>query len=258
MIRNPVKLTRSDLCLVNSDCFNFMKLLPNNYVDFVLVDPPYGITQCDWDVPFDIDLMWGELGRVVKSRGCIAIFGVEPFLSRIRVKNIKNYKYDWIWVKDKPVNFLNARKMPLRSTERISIFYKKQCKYYPQLSKKKKEYIRPAPKNRIQVDGLYGRMSNDRGCRTIPIDMSYPDELLYYKSCFGYKGKSNHPTEKPVLLLEYFIKTYSDPFDIVLDFTMGSGSTGVACARLNRKFIGVEKDFNFFKKAEQRILSELK
>ena len=167
------------------------------------------------------------------------------------MSNIKNYKYDWVWQKDKATNHLNAKKMPMRRNENISVFYRSQCKYFPQLTKKPAENIRPETKNRKQT-AVYGKMTA-ASTRSIPLDMSYPNETLSFRGCFGDKGKSFHPTQKPVELLEYLIKTYTDEYDLVLDFTMGSGSTGVACKNLNRRFIGIESNPEYFNIAWGRI-----
>lgn len=233
------------------DCLERMKEIPDNSIDMVLTDPPYGTTQCKWDTPIDFNPMWKELHRIVKKDGAICIFGVEPFSSTLRVSNLGNFKYDWIWQKDKATNHLNAKKQPMRRNEIISVFYKKQCLYQPQLSKKDPKNVRPPTTKRKQAEN-YGKMTAE-SIRSIPVDMSYPNETLEFRGCFGDKGKSLHPTQKPVELLEYLIKTYTLEGETVLDFTMGSGSTGVACKNLKRNFIGIEKDKEYFRIAEQRI-----
>jgi site-specific DNA-methyltransferase (adenine-specific) len=167
------------------------------------------------------------------------------------MSNIAAFKYDWIWQKDKATGHLNAKKMPMRLTERISVFYKAQCLYNPQLAPKDPANIRPETKLRKNT-GSYGDMSKPSN-RTIPLDMSYPNEILRFRGCFGDKGKSNHPTEKPMALMEYLIKTYTNPGDTVLDNCMGSGTTGVACINTKRNFIGIEKDETYFQVAKKRI-----
>ena len=195
--------------------------------------------------------MWKELKRITKDNGAIILFGAEPFSSALRMSNIKMFKYDWVWQKDKATNHLNSKRQPMRRNELISVFYKKQCLYNPQLQKKDPKNIRPATTKRKQADN-YGAMTSESK-RSIPIDMSYPNETLKFRGCFGDKGKSNHPTQKPVDLLQYLLETYTLENETVLDFTMGSGSTGVACKNLGRKFIGIEQDEKYFKIAEDRI-----
>lgn len=237
--------------LIHGDCLERMKDIPDNSIDMVLADPPYGSTQCNWDTPIDFIPMWKQLNRIVKKEGAICIFGTEPFSSTLRASNLKNFKYDWVWQKDKATNHLNAKKQPMRRNEIVSVFYRKQCLYQPQLSKKNPKNIRPPTTKRKQAEN-YGKMTAE-SVRSIPVDMSYPNETLKFRGCFGDKGKSLHPTQKPVALLEYLIKTYTLENETVLDFTMGSGSTGVACKNLKRNFIGIEKEEKYFRIAKERI-----
>jgi len=237
--------------LLHGDCLEEMKKIKDNSIDMVLCDPPYNITQCKWDLAIPFEPMWEQLNRITKQNSAIVIFGSEPFSSFLRVSNMNMYKYDWIWVKDKATNHLNAKKQPMRKTEVISVFYKKQCIYNPQLTKKEKKNIRPATTIRKNIDN-YGKMDK-KSLRDIPIDMTYPNNMLFYRACFGDKGKSLHPTQKPVELMEYLIKTYTNESDIVLDFAMGSGTTGIACQNLNRNFIGIELDKNYFEIASKRM-----
>lgn len=217
----------------------------------ILTDLPYGTTQCKWDSIIPFELLWKQYNRIIKDNGAIVLFGSEPFTSKLICSNIKNFKYNWIWQKDKATGHLNAKKQPMRTVETISVFYKKQCTYNPQLEKKPKENIRPATTKRKNIDN-YGSMDKE-SVRAIPIDMGYPKDILKFRGCFGDKGKSNHPTEKPVDLLEYLIKTYTNEKEIVLDNTMGSGSTGVACKKINRKFIGIELEKKYYDIAVKRI-----
>tara|TARA_Y100001937_G_scaffold15287_1_gene20879 strand:+ start:196 stop:927 length:732 start_codon:yes stop_codon:yes gene_type:complete len=240
--------------LYNEDCLNILPIIPNKSIDLILTDPPYGMTQCKWDSIIPFEPMWKELKRIIKDDGCIALFGNEPFSSSLRMSNIKNFKYDWYWQKDKCTNHLNCKKQPMRNTEIISIFYKKQCLYNPQIENKNLLNIRPANVKRSQTE-VYGKMSKVSK-REIPIDKTYPKQTLKFNVCW-YKGKIFHPTQKPIPLLEYLIKTYTHENDMVLDFTMGSGSTGVASKNLNRHFIGIEKDTKYFEIAKNRIESIL-
>lgn len=241
--------------LMFGDCLERMKEIEDNSIDLCLTDPPYGTTQCKWDLVIPFEPMWKQLKRIVKPNGAICLFGSEPFSSHLRLSNLKMFKYDWLWQKDKATNHLNAKKQPMRKTEIISVFYSKPCKYYPQLKKKNPKNIRPPTTKRGQADN-YGDMTKE-SVREIPLDMSYPNEILEFNGCFGIKGKSFHPTQKPVSLLEYLIKTYTLEKEAVLDFTMGSGSTGVACRNLKRNFIGIEQDRNYFNIAKRRIKGAL-
>ncbi len=237
--------------LMQGDCLELMKDIPNKSIDMILCDLPYGTTQCKWDSIIPFEPLWEQYNRITKDNGAIVLFGSEPFTSMLICSNIKHFKYNWIWQKDKATGHLNAKKQPMRSIEYISVFYKKQCLYNPQLTKKPLENIRPATTKRKNIDN-YGNMDKE-STRGIPIDMSYPKDILKFRGCFGDKGKSNHPTEKPVALLEYLIKTYTNEGDTILDNCMGSGSTGVACVNTFRNFIGMELDENYFNISKERI-----
>jgi len=236
--------------LLQGDCLEVMKGLEPHSVDLVLCDLPYGTTQCKWDTVIPFVALWERYFRVVKHSGAVVLFGAEPFSSLLRCSNLGNYKYDWVWQKDKGTGHLNAKKQPLRKTERISVFYSSQCTYNPQITDKPKD-IRPAATIRKNIDH-YGSMDKP-SVRGIPDDKAYPVDVLVFRRCFGDKGKSNHPTEKPVALLEYLIRTYSNEGDLVLDNCMGSGSTGVACVNTKRRFTGIEKDEIYFQTAQRRI-----
>ena len=221
-----------------------MKDIPDKSIDLVLTDPPYGTTACKWDTVIPFEPMWKELRRIRKDNAAIVLFGSEPFSSHLRMSNIKEFKYDWIWEKLNFVNALMAKRQPLKIHEVVSVFYKQQSKYYPQ--------------GLIKCDKVtkQGRKASDilpknitRNSSYIQTQTNYPTSVLTHS-----KGGNNvHPTQKPVALLEYLIKTYTLEGETVLDFTMGSGSTGVAAKNLNRKFIGIEKDEKYFEIAKQRI-----
>lgn len=242
--------------LYKGDCLEYMSMFPDKSIDFILTDPPYGITNCKWDSIIPFDSMWEQVNRVIKPNGAIAIFGSEPFSSNLRISNIKNFKYDWIWEKTKGGNFIQAKNMPIKIHEIISIFSNgvvihkgqsnKRMIYYPQgveqinetwsrpnLSKSEHGYIRPSHKKE--------RVIKERG---------FPKSIIKIGSVHN---SPFHPTQKPVPLLEYLINTYTIENETVLDFTMGSGSTGVACANINRKFIGIELNEKYFSIAEKRI-----
>ena len=243
--------------LMKGDCIELMKNIPDGSIDLILTDPPYGTTACKWDTVIPFESMWTEIWRVLKPNGVCALFGSEPFSSALRVSQIKYFKYDWYWKKDKATGHLNAKKQPMRNIELISVFYKKQATYVPQLIDKSKDKIRPdASRKRKNADN-YGSM-NKEGTRGIPIDKGYPKHLIEFRGCTGGGShadgsKSVHPTQKPVDLLEYLIKTFTVEGETVLDFTMGSGSTGVASVNTSRKFIGIEQNSEYFKIAQERI-----
>ena len=223
--------------LILGDCLDEMKRMPDKSVDLVLTDPPYGTTACKWDSVIPIEPMWEQLKRIIKSNGAIALFGSEPFSSTLRMSNIKNYKYDWIWHKRTSANVALAKYQPLKTHEIISIFNKT---YYPIMRKGK-----------MRMKG--GKVSGGEANGSLkPLyyksDTYYPTSVLDIKSERGL-----HPTQKPVALMEYLIKTYTNEGETVLDFTMGSGTTGVACVNTNRDFIGIELNEEYYKIAEKRI-----
>ena len=235
--------------LGQGDCLELMKSIPDGSVDLILTDPPYGTTACKWDSVIPFEPMWAELKRIIKPNGAIVLFGSEPFSSALRMSNIKQYKYDWIWEKSHATGHLNAKKQPMRNNEVISVFYGKQCFYNPQLIQK--NYVDKRTKSgncETQTLGVYKQVN-----RSIPFNMGYPKSILKFNSPFKGGEAGFHPTQKPVALLEYLIKTYTQENETVLDFTMGSGSTGVAAKNTNRKFIGIELDHNYFEIAKKRI-----
>lgn len=224
--------------LLQGDCLELMKTIPDGSVDLVLTDPPYGTTQNKWDSIIDLEMMWKEVWRVLKPNGACVLFGGEPFSSALRMSDLRNYKYDWVWEKSKPTGHLNAKKQPLRKVENILVFYKKQCLYNPQ-------GIIPTDKLVKRTNrGNYGDCSKT----TKQTVTNYPRNILRYPSIDGV-----HQTQKPVELMEYLIKTYTNESETVLDFTMGSGTTGVACINTDRKFIGIELDETYFNIAKERI-----
>ena len=234
--------------LYNGDCLEIMKSIKDKSIDAIITDPPYGTTACKWDSVIPFDLMWKQLNRIIKPNGAIVLFGSEPFSSHLRMSNIKNYKYDWVWVKEQGTGFLNSKKQPLRNNEQISVFYKKQSIYNPQMIGNEKRIIKR--KNKPQTTYNYGFSMQ-------------PTESVYYGryplNTLNFKRDTSkqHPTQKPVALMEYLIKTYTNELETVLDFTMGSGTTGVACCNTNRDFIGIELDKDYFKIAQDRIKNEL-
>lgn len=240
--------------LIHGDCLEEMKNIPDKSIDMVLTDPPYGTTQCKWDSIIPFEPMWKELKRITKDRKSIVLFGAEPFSSLLRASNIKNYKYDWQWIKNRPDGFLNAKKQPLRKNEIVSVFSNgaTNC-YYPQLIKCEPQKVKIAATG--VGSNVHGAVKIDKPKYEIR-DFTYPQNLLMFDK--ESRVTRVHPTQKPVALLEYLIKTYTLENETVLDFTMGSGSTGVACKNLRRKFIGIEKDKTYFEIAKERIGDYLK
>ena len=241
--------------LYNGDCLEIMdKLIEEGVkVDCVLTDPPYGTTQCKWDTIIPFDEMWKRLNKLIKPNGAIVLFGNEPFSSALRMSNIKNYKYDWIWEKEQGINQLNAKRMPLKNYENICVFYKKPCLYNPQMTQGK-----PYKADRCtfskNIESTYGKQVD----RVVTVNDGYRYPLTIIKFNRELSSKKRvHPTQKPILLMEYLIKTYTNENELVLDFTMGSGSTGVACLNTDRKFIGIELDENYFEIAKNRIEGSL-
>ena len=234
--------------MYHGDCLDIMnELIKHNIkVDAIITDPPYGTTQCKWDSIIPFESMWKRINKINKDNGCIALFGSEPFSSMLRCSNIKHYKYDWIYQKNKTTGFLNAKKQPLNDNELISIFYNKQCTYNPQKTKADKVYKRGYV-NRHKSD-CYGK---ERNFVQMDDGMRYPKRIIYFNN--NDTQHQYHPTQKPVDLLEYLIRTYTNENETVLDFTMGSGSTGVACMNINRRFIGIELDTTYCDIANKRI-----
>ena len=231
--------------LMLGDCLERMKEIPDGSVDLILTDPPYAKTQNVWDSVIPLDKMWNELKRIIKPNGAIVLFGSEPFSSALRISNIKQYKYDWIWDKKIPSGMCNAKIMPMKQSENISVFINGKNFYYPQMVQRD---------NPIKSGGMSGSLSaGAKGLKKIETKVyteKYPTTHLVFDKI--RKG-SLHPTQKPVALMEYLIKTYTQEGETVLDFVMGSGTTGLAAKNLNRKFIGIEKDETYFKIAQDRI-----
>ena len=243
MINDVVK---ENYTLLYGDCLERMKEIPDGSVDLILTDPPFEVIACDWDSAILFDVMWKELNRVIKPNGVIALFGTEPFSTKLKHSNIKNFKYDWVWIKNISTNFLHAKRQPLRNTENIHIFYKKCGCYYPI---KSTGHV-PTQSAKGSSNGVLYHGTNTRNY--VGGDTTrYPKTTIKF-DVVDLKNRL-HPTQKPVELMEYLIKTYTNESETVLDFTMGSGSTGVAALSTNRKFIGIEMDEGYFNIAVERI-----
>lgn len=240
--------------LMFGDCLERMKEIPDNSIDCIITDLPYGTTACKWDNIIPFEKMWPEIKRIIKKNKAICLFGTEPFSSKLRCSNLDMFKYDWCWLKNRPTGFVNSKLMPLKNWEVISIFSegktsngnKNNMPYFPQglvrVNKMTRSPSKPTNEN------SYSRPSHKK--EFLQEFTNYPKNILE----FAKDDKERlHPTQKPVALLEYLIKTYTLEGETVLDFTMGSGSTGVACKNLKRNFIGIEKDKEYFRIAKQRI-----
>lgn len=226
--------------LINGDCLEVMKDIPDGSVDMILADPPYGATACKWDSIIPLEPMWEQLNRIVKYNGAIVMTASQPFTSMLGYSNINNLRYSWVWEKTIATGHLNAKKMPMKNFEDVLVFYKKQPTYNPQ--------------GLIDCDKIVKRGGNgscygDSGKENLQTKTNYPRAIQKFKS----QSKTVHPTQKPVALMEYLIKTYTNEGETVLDFTMGSGTTGIACKNLDRYFIGIELDKNYYDIAVERI-----
>jgi len=231
--------------LLLGDCFEEMdKLIAQGViVDAIITDPPYGTTACKWDSVIPIEPMWARLKKLIKLNGAIVLFGSQPFTSALTMSNPKMFKYCWYWDKGQGTGFLNSKKQPLKSIEEIIIFYSEQCIYTPQ---KRLGFNPYKCKQGATKTKNYGKQA---GAITDSDGSRYPLNVLR----FNRDKSKEHPTQKPVALMEYLIKTYTQEGETVLDFTMGSGSTGVACVNTKRGFIGIERDPDYFNIAKERI-----
>ena len=232
--------------IYNDDCLKVMPKLPDHSVDMVLADLPYGTTRNHWDSLLPFDELWKQYERLLKVGGVVALFGDEPFSSSLRLSNPKWYRYDWYWIKNRGSGFLNAKRMPLKAVENISIFYPKIPLYNPQMLSGKPYKAKNDTKSNNWGSYKTGWVTDNKGIR-------YPVNAIH----FNKLAKTVHPTQKPVDLLQYLIKTYTNEGMTVLDNTMGSGSTGVAAKLLNRNFIGIEKDKKYFEIAKERITNAM-
>jgi DNA modification methylase len=247
------KTIQNNSTLYLGDCLEVMKIVPDKSIDMILCDLPYGTTACKWDVIIPFKPLWEQYKRIIKDKGCIALFGSEPFSTLLRMSNFGNYKYDWIWEKERPSNITGMHYSPGRVHEVISIFNSKI--YYPIMEnsiqpKNNKKGLNPSQ------NGIMNRPES------IPIDTiiqdnydntkRFPRDVIKFNREIRNKSGRYHPTQKPVALLEYLIKTYTKENELILDNCMGSGSTKIACMNTNRKFIGIEKDEKYFEIAINR------
>lgn len=240
--------------LFHGDCLEVMPTLDK--VDFILSDIPYGTIACSWDVIIPFTPMWNNIERLRKENTAVALFSRKPFTALLISSNLDNYKYDWIWEKPKASGYPSVKKRPLSAHEEINIFYKHN--YYPQMQAGKKY---KQPRKKINYDNT---MSGAFKVRADDYEFKdndgtrFPRSILNFRNSYYDDGQQLHPTQKPESLMRYFIFTYSKPGDTILDFTMGSGTTGVACMQTNRNFIGIEKENKYFNIAQERIAAAKK
>lgn len=232
--------------LLHGDCLDLMAQIPDGSVDMILCDLPYGTTACKWDTVIPFDALWAHYKRVIKPNGAVVLFGQEPFSSVMRLSNINDYKYDWVWDKVKPGAFATAKYAPLKQHELISVFYRNAGAYNPQM----------VARNKVKKSKIYSSSDSAAVKYNDEVEREYTE--LYPKSIIvesnaNQRGKV-HPTQKPVALCEYLINTYTNEGETVLDNCMGSGTTGVACLNTGRNFIGIEKDPKYFEIARNRIM----
>lgn len=236
----PAIATEASPLLMLGDCLDRMQEIADGSVDLVLTDPPYGTTACKWDSVIPFEPMWALVKRVLKPNGAAVFTASQPFTSALVMSNPGMFRYVWYWRKNRATNVLNAKKMPLRDTEEICVFG--GGRYNPQGL-----IFQPEPSRNSRKDGeVYGTGTTKSYIRQWT---KYPKQTLE----FDVVQRGDHPTQKPVALMEYLIRTYTNPGETVLDFTMGSGTTGVACVNTGRQFIGIERDPTYFAIAERRI-----
>lgn len=234
----------NDVTLLHGDCLELMKGIPDGSIDMILCDLPYGTTACKWDSVIPFEPLWEQYNRIIKDNGAIVLFGSEPFSTELRHSNLKMYKYDWVWNKKLAGNGILAKRQPLKIHENIMVF--NTSIYMPQMTKGK---LRKKMTGNIKESEITGGNSVVKEyCN----DEYYPKSIIEVSAANMRKGRL-HPTQKPVDLLEYLVKTYTNEGDVVLDNCMGSGSTGVACMNTGRKFIGMELDEGYFDIACKRI-----
>lgn len=240
--------------LMQGDCLERMKEIPDGSVDMILTDPPYGTTACKWDSIIPLEPMWEQLKRIIKPNGAIVMTASQPFTTTLISSNIKMFAFCWVWDKCFAANFVQAKRQPLKDHEDIVVFSKtgRQPSYYPQMITRTTPIKRGGNKQSRAVPIARSSTSEVFGKTPKVYNMKYPTSQVRF-NCRD--GRGFHPTQKPVALMEYLIKTYTNENETVLDFTMGSGSTGVACVNTNRDFIGIELDETYFNIAKQRIES---
>jgi site-specific DNA-methyltransferase (adenine-specific) len=233
------------------DCLELMKDIPNGSIDMILADLPYGTTQCKWDSIIDLPKLWEQYERIIKPNGAIVLTAAQPFTSILVMSNLKLFKYDWVWKKPKGTGHLNAKKQPMRDKEDVLVFYKNQCTYNPQWTwGKPYTNLKSGKTAKPSTAEVSGKYMNGAEYRNGSDGRRYPKQVQE----FGVVERGTiHPTEKPVDLFRYFIRTYTNEGELVLDNTAGSGTTAIACLEENRQFIVMEQDPNYFEKIKKRV-----
>jgi len=245
--------------LIQGNCLEEMERIQSNNIDLVLTDLPYGKTACKWDVVIPFEPMWKQLKRITKNNSAIILLGSEPFSSTLRISNIKMYKCEWYWKKERGTNFVQAKRYPMKVIENVIVFCSGTLIYNPKMRDVKEyKHVLPLPKKPNRSAQHMDSLSLDKFGNRIykTYNKAYPINVLEIPRDNMSKSQSLHPTQKPIALMEYLIKTYTeDENEIVLDFAMSSGTTGVACKNLNRDFVGIEKNEEYFEIAKKRINS---
>lgn len=239
--------------LHHGDCLEVMKSIPDGSVDMILCDLPYGTTACKWDVVIPFEPLWEQYWRVLKKNGAVTLFGSEPFSSHLRLSQLDNFRYDWIWYKNTQTGISIAKIQPMRSHEVLSVFYRTQCAYNRQPTKSRIENIETR-EGKVR----HRKGKSDHTPKLEFLDDTFksnvnPRSVLEFNVVNNANGTKLHPTQKPIALLEYLVKTYTNEGETVLDNCMGSGSTGVAAINTDRNFIGIEKEAKYFEIAQKRI-----
>lgn len=236
--------------LYRGDCLEQFLNIPDKSIDLVLTDPPYGTTACKWDSVIPFEPMWKQVWRVLNPHGAAVFTASQPFTSALVMSQIEACKYEWVWEKTTPTGHLNAKRRPMRAHENILVFARGTCPYAPQKTKGHKRKVSSAKHKR---NSQKAECYSDYGLSSYDSTERYPRSVVHFSS--DKQKHAFHPTQKPVALMEYLIKTYTNEGDTVLDFTMGSGTTGVAAKNLGRNFIGIERDEKYFEIAKNRILN---
>ena len=234
--------------LVNADCFDVFPFIEDKSIDAIICDLPYGTTACKWDSILPLNELWKEYKRVLKQNGVIILFGTQPFTTTLISSNIKQFRYELIWDKIRSATGLNAKRMPLKTHENMLIFYTEQPTYNPQLTEGK-PFDKTKYNGQLELPNVTGggvKISRKNDGTRFPIS-------IHRYSQNWRRQEQIHPTQKPVELMEYLIKTYTNENEIVLDNTMGSGTTGLACLKTNRQFIGIEKEKQYYDVAVRRL-----
>lgn len=237
------------MVLYNDDCLTVMEKLPDKSVDCIICDLPYGTTKCAWDIIIPFDKLWKQYNRIIKDNGAIILFGQEPFSTLLRASNLENYKYDIYWEKERLTNVTQVKNRVGKTIETISVFYKEQCTYNPQMV----QYTGPKRTNKVK-NGKLGKLTDEKEHKVKEYQdngLRYPTQVWHFKR--DILSSNLHPTQKPLALCEALVRTFSNKGDIILDNCMGSGTTGVACKLLDRDFIGIEIEKKYFDIAVDRI-----